>query len=81
MPNEIAARLTLPVAVMQPLPPARMLASRNTSLPANTLKPDYRPLRIIRGTGAGNILSLTLAGSLAGEQHVCFGAQTGHAPR
>src|SRR6266508_55011 len=31
----------LPVAVMQPTPPARMLSSRKTSLPANTSKPDF----------------------------------------
>src|SRR5258708_16851663 len=31
----------LPVAVMQPTPPERMLSSRKTSLPANTSKPDF----------------------------------------
>ena len=30
---------TLAVALMQPLPPPRMFASRNVSLPANTSKP------------------------------------------
>ena len=31
--------LTLAVALMQPAPPSRMLASRNVSLPAKTSKP------------------------------------------
>src|SRR3989441_537493 len=35
----IGPGLMFPVAVMQPLPPWRMLASRNSSLPANTSKP------------------------------------------
>ena len=37
----------LPVAVMQPLPPLRMLSSRNTSLPANTSKPPLAKLSSI----------------------------------
>src|SRR5260221_5889407 len=37
----IAPGLMLPVAVMQPTPPERMLSSRKTSLPANTSKPDF----------------------------------------
>src|SRR2546425_591101 len=35
----IGPGLMFPVAVMQPLPPWRMLASRNSSLPADTSKP------------------------------------------
>ncbi len=35
----MAAGFTLAVALMQPAPPWRMLASRNVSLPANTSKP------------------------------------------
>ncbi len=35
----IGPGFTLAVALMQPAPPSRMLASRNVSLPANTSKP------------------------------------------
>ncbi|MOA48174.1 hypothetical protein D3C78_1708870 [compost metagenome] len=37
--STMGAGFTLPVAVMQPAPPARSVRSRNTSLPANTSKP------------------------------------------